>query len=93
MTNAEEIIMRAVAALIEQGKKDFSRREVQDQVGVDRGRWMANYTSIFQGMRVDHPGGAPRVREKFRGVFRRVERGRYVLTGYGKQLLKQFVKE
>ena len=89
MTHAEEI-MHAVAALVKQGKKIFSRREIRDQIGVDQDKWMASYTAIFQGMRADQPGGAPKVGSIFKGVFLQVERGIYSLTEYGGQLLKEF---
>jgi hypothetical protein len=81
-------IMRAVAILVLQdGNQEFSREEIRQTIGVDRQKWNYSYTPTFQGMRVDQPGGAPDVRAKFKGVFRRVERGRYTLTEYGKRLL------
>ncbi len=45
---------------------------------------MASYTAIFQGMRIDQPGGAPNVGVMFKGVFRQVRRGEHTLTDYGK---------
>jgi hypothetical protein len=42
-----------------------------------------------QAMRSDHPGGAPPIGARFKGVFRRVERGRYTLTDKRKQLLEE----
>lgn len=90
MTHAEEI-MRAVAVLVKQeGKNIFSRREIRDQIGVSQHTWLHSYTAIFQGMRSDHPGGAPRIGARFRGVFRRVEYGRYALTDYGEHILTEF---
>ncbi len=89
MTNAEKII-RAVARLVSQNSNStFSRKEVRDQIGVNHIEWMNGYTAIFQGMREDHPGRAPAVGERYKRVFRRVERGKYVLTNYGRELLRQ----
>ncbi len=90
MTHAEEI-MRAVAALIRrENKRIFSRKEVRDKIGLTPRRWLNSYTSIFQGMRSDHPGGAPRVRDRFKDVFRQVKRGKHMLTRRGNQLLTEF---
>ena len=88
MTHAEQIL-QAVAMLNRQGKTVFTRDEIRCVVGTGRDEWQAGYTAVFQGMRSDHPGGAPKVREKFRGVFRQVERGRYALTDYGQQLIRE----
>lgn len=89
MTHAEEII-QAVAKLVGQGKNLFTRKEVRDEIGVSQHEWLYRYTAIFQGMRTDHPGGAPEVGERFRGVFQRIERGKYALTDYGKRLVNQY---
>jgi hypothetical protein len=83
MKHAEQI-MRAVAHLTQvQGFREFSRRDVRERLGVDAGIWHNGYVAIFQGMRVDHPGGAPSVGERYVGVFRRVRYGRYALTDKG----------
>ena len=90
MTHAEEI-MRAVAKLVQQGGSPiFTRDEIRRCIGVSRDRWLSGYTAVFQGMRSDHPGGAPPVGIKFQGVFRRVEHGKHTLTEYGWQLLQEF---
>jgi hypothetical protein len=90
MTHAEEI-MRAVALLkYEEDKDTFTREEIRQRIGVTRDEWMSGYTSIFQGMRKDQPGGAPNVAERFKGVFRQVRRGEHTLTRYGEELLKEF---
>jgi len=89
MTRPEEI-MHAVAVLVKMGKNIFTRKEVRDQIGISHHDWLYRYTAVFQGMRIDHPGGAPEVGKKFKGVFQRVERGKYILTAHGKQLLKEF---
>lgn len=90
MTRAEEI-MRAVATIVKrEGKNIFSRREIRDQIDVSQDKWLSSYTAIFQAMRSDHPGGAPEVGPRFKGVFRQIKYGRHTLTDYGKQLLKEF---
>ena len=90
MTHAEEI-MQAVAALIKRKRENtFSRKEIRDELGLGADVWNNCYSPVFQGMRSDHPGGAPRVRDKFKDVFRQVERGKHTLTRRGRQLLTQF---
>lgn len=88
MTHAEEIL-QAIKTLIRKNKTIFSRKDVRDQIDVDHDTWMASYTAIFQGMRVDQPGGAPEVGRRFKGVLERVERGQYRLTDRGKQLISE----
>jgi hypothetical protein len=93
MTHAEEI-MQAVATLVwHEGKSTFTRDEIRRRIGADRDRWMSSYTAIFQGMRSDQPGAAPRVRASLRGVFQRVERGRYTLTDRGRHVLQKFKQD
>jgi hypothetical protein len=48
---------------------------------------MAGYTAIFQAMREAQPGGAPPIGSKWKGAFRRVSHGEYVLTSRGRELL------
>lgn len=90
MTHAEEIMWATATFLKKEDKYTFSRREIRDQIGIKHDKWMSGYTAIFQGMRSDHPGGAPIVGRRFKNVFRRVKRGIYILTDYGKHLLKEF---
>lgn len=89
MARAEEIV-RAVASLWREGNRTFSRKDVRDQIGVSQEKWLLGYTAIFQGMRADHPGGAPPVNSKFHNVFRQVRRGEHTLTDYGKKLLEEY---
>jgi hypothetical protein len=92
MTHAEEI-MKSIAILVKQeGKNTFRRVDIRDKLGITANKWQSGYTSIFQSMRSD-PGCAPGVRDKFKGVFHRVEAGRYgeyALTDYGRKLIKEF---
>ena len=89
MTIAEQITV-AVGALVGQdGSRIFTREEVRHQAGVDREAWKGSYSPIFQGMRVDHPGGAPKVGTKFQGVFQQVAHGKHMLTDYGRMLIRK----
>ena len=91
MTHAEQIL-QAVVTMIRRGKTVFTRDEIRREIGISRDEWESGYTAIFQGMRSDHPGGAPKVRGKFRAVFRQVERGKHVLTDYGRQLIQELME-
>lgn len=89
MTIAEQIAI-AVATLVgEDGKRIFMREEVRHQAGIGREAWDASYSPILQGMRVDHPGGAPKVGAKFQGVFQRIFHGKYMLTDYGRMVARK----
>lgn len=91
MTHAEQI-MTAVAHFTEtQGCVEFSRDDVRRKIGVDTDTWLNGYTAIFQGMRIDQPGKAPAVGERFSGVICCVRHGYYVLTPKGKQLVLDFL--
>jgi len=91
MTHAEEI-MRAVASLIRRKRKRiFSRKEVRDEMRLSPDVWANSYSPIFQGMRSDHPGGAPRVRDRFKDVFRQVERGKHTLTPKGGHISRNLI--
>jgi len=89
MTRAEEII-GAVATSWKEGKSVFSREDIRGQIGISQDKWLSGYTAIFQGMRADHPGGAPPVNSKFQNVFRQIRRGEHTLTDYGKKLLEEY---
>jgi hypothetical protein len=77
MTHAKEIF-EAVKNLLKR-KDAFSRKDVRDELRLDEIVWKASYGPIFQGMRIDQPGGAPTVPKEFRNVFERVEHGKYKL--------------
>jgi hypothetical protein len=40
-------------------------------------------------MRVDNPGGAPRIDKKFKGIFQQVKYGVHTLTEYGKVVINK----
>jgi hypothetical protein len=89
-----EKIMYAVANIVQgQGIDTFSRDDIRRQLGLSPEDWLNGYTRVFQDMRADKPGGAPNVNKKFQDVFKRVERGLYRLTEYGKTILKEFWKK
>ena len=89
-----ESIFRAVAVLVGQdGCVIFTREEVRHNAGVTREDWNASYSPVFQGMRSDHPGGAPKVRSKFMGVFEQVSHGKHRLTDYGRRLARELQRE
>ena len=89
MSHAQEIL-EAVAKIIKQkGERAvFTRNQVRKTIGLDRDEWLQGYTAIFQAMREDHPGRAPVIGEKYKGVFKRIAYGKYVLTQKGKKVLK-----
>jgi len=86
MTHADDIV-EAVKVLVA-AKPDavFTRDQVRRTLGLSREERMSGYTGIFQRMRVDEPGAAPRVAEAYSGILRRVERGKYTLTAKGRAL-------
>lgn len=86
LTHAEKIV-RAVRSLVAQGSPTFSRKQVRDRAGIPAAIWDTSYSAMFQSMRDDHPGGAPPINKKYRGIFHRVAPGRYALTEAGTNLL------
>ena len=86
MTHAEQIF-RAAVVVARKNNGIFTRDKVRQQIGVSRDRWMAGYTAIFQGMRSDHPGGAPDPGPMFRNVFCRLEHGKFQFSDNGEALI------
>lgn len=64
----------------------FSRDDVRSHLGIAPRIWHASYSPIFQGMRADHPGGAPKVKLAVRKVFLRVGYGKYKMSYHGREL-------
>lgn len=81
--------MQAAVAVIRSGRSIFTRKDVRDEIGVSSHVWLYSYTAIFQAMRMDHPGGAPEINARFKNVFKRVERGKFMLTPYGMRLAEE----
>ena len=89
LTHAEEIA-RAAASIIKKKRGPFARVDIREKLGLSPKEWLSGYTAIFQGMGIDHPGGAPNVGSKFEGVFKNVGYGIYELTEYGEKLIKEY---
>lgn len=88
-TNAARIFRAAVALAGVNGRKAFSRKAVREYLGLSNRTWQSSYTAIFQGMRDDHPGGAPQVGAPYSGVFHRVDHGAYELSTKGRRLAEE----
>jgi predicted restriction endonuclease len=84
-----ENILYAVTQLVKDGNEVFSRNEIRKLLNVNRSDWNASYDPIFQGMRIDQPGSAPDVRIEYKGVFQRIEYGKYILTEDGCELIRK----
>jgi NH3-dependent NAD+ synthetase len=89
MTHAERILMAVETLSGRDGSLVFSQDEIRHQAGLDRTEWNRGYSAIFQAMRADHPGGAPSIRQEFRGVFTQVAHGKHKLSDYGRTLIKE----
>ena len=87
-TNADRIFSAAAILAGVNGRKTFSRKAVREYLGLNNRAWQSGYTAIFQGMRDDHPGGAPQVGASSSGVFHRVDRGTYELSAKGRRLVE-----
>lgn len=87
MTHAE-MILSAVNEIRKQGKSSFTREDIRATLGINSEEWSASFNPVIQGMRVDQPGGAPSVAERFRNVFKRIRRGVYILTEHGTALVE-----
>jgi hypothetical protein len=84
-SHAEQIFRAAVALAGKDGRNTFSRKSVRDHIGLTNMSWQSGYTAVFQGMRDDHPGGAPMVAAEYRGVLHRVSPGIYELSAKGRR--------
>lgn len=91
-TNAARIFHAAVALAGADGRKTFTRKVVREYLGLSNRAWQSGYTAIFQGMRDDHPGGAPQVGASYSGVFHRVDHGIYEFSPKGRRLVEANVE-
>ena len=91
-THASRILDAAAALAGADGRRTFSRKAVREYLGLDNRAWQSGYTAIFQGMRDDHPGGAPQVGDLYSGVFHRVDHGTYELSAKGRRLVEARVQ-
>lgn len=86
------IIFDAACTLFfEKHQSVFARADVRKQLGISSHDWDMGYTAIFQGMIEDCPEKSNKVLSKYRGIFKRVERGTYTLTKYGISLYKRVI--
>jgi hypothetical protein len=88
MINAERILKSVTKLVKDEGKTIFTREEVYENIDPElfsRG----SYDPVFQGMRIDQPGGAPTPREEYRNVFEQVSHSKYRLTTYGQRLIDE----
>lgn len=88
MTNAMKILDAVHKLVFEDGHKEITRDDVRRKIGLSRDEWMAGFTAIFQAMRADQPVGAPRIREEYREILKRVKHGIYQLTHYGEEYVR-----
>jgi len=65
--------------------KEFKRAIIRKSTDIKEG----SFGPVFQSMSEDQPGGAPPIKECFRGIIRKAPRkgGYYILTDKGKSLL------
>ena len=89
MTIAEQILLAVAKVVAFDAESIFSREDIRNQAGVRREDWDASYSPIFQGMRIDQPGGAPNVGVKYKSVFEQVEHGKHTLTDYGRKIIAE----
>ena len=86
MTIAHDILQAVFTILGGDLEGAFTRAQARTHLAVPQRTWNRSYDPIFQGMRADQPGGAPSP-GKYRGAFRRVDRGRFVLTEVGREFV------
>jgi tetratricopeptide (TPR) repeat protein len=89
LTHAEKILVAANRIVFIEGRPEFSRDDIRRALGLSTEEWMSAYTSIFQAMRVDQPGGAPSIDKKYRAVFRQVRHGVHTLTAHGYRVVQK----
>ncbi len=87
MTLAEEILQAVSVLVAQHSMYTFTRKDIRIQIGVEQNRWTRSYSPTFQAMRIDHPGGAPPIGKKYKGIFKRIKHGLYTLTDYGEELI------
>lgn len=88
MTISARILKSIAKLVIDEGKTTFTRAEVYKNIN-SQVFYRPSYDPIFQGMRIDQPGGAPKVSEKHQNTLERVAHGKYKLTPYGQQLIEK----
>lgn len=87
-TNAAKIFSAVAVLAGPDGTNTFTRKAVRECLGLTNRAWQSGFTAIFQGMRDDHPGGAPQVGTTHSGVLHRVDHGTYELSTKGRRLVE-----
>jgi len=88
LTHAEKILVAVNRIVFLEGRPEFSRDDIRRGLGLSMEEWMSAYTSIFQAMRVDQPGGGPSIGKKYRAVFKQVRHGVHSLTAHGYRVVQ-----
>lgn len=88
MTRVITIFDAASILFFEKQKSVFARADIRKQLGISSHDWDMGYTAIFQGMIKGCPEKSNKVLSKYRGTFKRIERGTYTFTKYGISLYK-----
>lgn len=65
----------------------FTQGAIADQLGVSNTVWEEVYRPIFDGMLRDREASAPDSGARYREAIEQVDRGRYRLTAYGRELI------
>jgi len=88
MTHTDEIFKATAELVLKKKQEQFARADVRDQLGLTSHEWDMGYTAIFQGMIEDCPEKSMKVLLKYRAVFKKISKGKYTLSAYGKSLLE-----
>jgi hypothetical protein len=88
LTHAEKILVAVSHIVFREGRTEFPGDDICRALGLTTEEWMSAYTSIFQAMHEDQPGGAPPIPEEYLGVFRQVTHGTHILTPHGFQVVQ-----
>jgi hypothetical protein len=87
MTRVIKIFNAASEIFLSKEQVIFTRADVRDQLDLSGHDWEMGYTAIFQGMIENCPEKSNKILSKYRGIFRRMGRGKYTFTDYGLSLL------
>jgi len=88
MTAAQQIIAAITRLKPSDEKFEFTRDQIRKEIGIDSKLWSSNYSPIFQAMRADQAGGAPKLAAVYRGMFQQVKQGVHKLTVRGEALMR-----
>jgi hypothetical protein len=86
-TTHADMILSVIYELHKQGIYHFTRSQIRDLLHINPEKWNSSFNPVFQSMRADQPGGAPGVKNSYRNIFKRTDRGVYILTEIGRELI------